>query len=239
MAFGTHSSLCGEGFRQGEPVLVKLLDLFCGAGGAAVGYSRAGFDVIGVDVEHQRNYPFSRYTEDALYTLDRIISRPDLWDVQAIHASPPCQPYSYMSACRPNLADSYPALVEQVRAKLMLTGLPYVIENVPGAPLINPVLLCGRMFGKDLYRHRLFELCGFDVEAPDHPAHLVPASKAGHWTPGTVMSVAGHFAPVEHGRRIMDIDWMNREEMAEAVPPFYTEFIGAALYAACEKEAAA
>lgn len=218
---------------------MKLLDLFCGAGGAAVGYARAGFEVTGVDIEPQRNYPFPRYTENAFDTLDRIISRPDLWNIQAIHASPPCQPYSYMSACRPELVDEYLALIEPVREALIATGLPYVIENVPGAPLIDPVMLCGRMFGRDLYRHRLFELGGFSVEPPEHPPHLIPASKAGHWVPGTVMSVAGHFAPVAHARLIMDIDWMNREEMAEAIPPYFTEYIGLALMRACEQKVAA
>jgi DNA (cytosine-5)-methyltransferase 1 len=151
----------------------------------------------------------------------------------AIHASPPCQRYSAMSACRPGLSDEYPDLVGPTRELLKQTGLPWVIENVPGSPLNDPIVLCGQMFGLELYRHRLFE-ASLPLVAPEHPAHTMPASKAGHWTPGTVMSVAGHCAPIAKAREVMGIDWMNRAELGESIPPAYTEFIGAQLLQALE-----
>jgi DNA (cytosine-5)-methyltransferase 1 len=206
----------------------RLLDLFCGAGGAAMGYHRAGFEVVGVDINPQPNYPFAYIMADALWLLRD--SRRWLQQFDAIHASPPCQRHSAMSSCRPGLANTYPDLIWPVRQRLRATELPYVIENVPGAPLIEPVVLCGRMFGLELYRHRLFE-ASFPIEVPAHPEHDVPTSRAGHWTPGTIMSVAGHVAPVAHARRVMGIDWTTRAELAEAIPPAYTEHVGACLLA--------
>lgn len=222
----------------------RLLDLFCGAGGAAMGYSRAGFDVVGVDIEPQPNYPFEFHQGDV---TEVVFNRnqfnmtgcvhlgqhgPCLGKFDALHASPPCQRWSAMTACRPGLGGDYPDLIEPTRNLFRNhpKRLPWVIENVPGAPLDDPVTLCGVMFGQELYRHRLFE-CSFPADVPRHPAHVMPASRAGHWTPGTVMSVSGHIAPVAHARRVMGIDWTNREELAEAIPPAYTEFIGTQLLA--------
>lgn len=214
-------------------IMPTLLDLFCGAGGATMGYQRAGFRVTGVDIAPQKNYCGHEFIQadamEILSDLDRLAS------FDAIHASPPCQGYSAMSACRPGLADQYPRLIEPVRAALIGSGRPYVIENVPGSPLIDPVVLCGTMFGYELYRHRLFE-SNVAIPIPDHPEHVMSASKAGHWKPGTVMSVAGHFAPVAHGRKVMDIHWMNREEMAEAIPPYYAEHVGRSVMAALNAE---
>ena len=197
----------------------KILDLFCGAGGAAMGYYRAGFDVVGVDLNPQPNYPFHFIQTDAM------AGHVDLDEFDVIHASPPCQSYSAMSACRPGLAAQYPDLVSAVRAMLVESGLPYVIENVPGAPLEHPFTLCGLMFDLELYRHRLFE-SNLALDAPEHPPHDIPTSKAGHWRPGTIMSVAGHVAPMAHARKIMGIDWSTRDELVEAIPPAYTEHIG-------------
>jgi len=197
-----------------------LLDLFCGAGGASVGYERAGFVVVGVDINPQPNYPYTFVQKDVMK-----INWYDLRMFDLIHASPPCQYYSYMSACRPELASKYPDLIETLREKLNKSNKYYVIENVVGAPLRDPIMLCGQMFGADLYRHRLFE-SNRPLKAPQHPEHMIPASKAGHWKPGTIMSVAGHIAPIAHARKIMGIDWMNRAELAEAIPPAYTEYIG-------------
>jgi DNA (cytosine-5)-methyltransferase 1 len=204
-----------------------LLDLFCGAGGAAMGYYRAGFDIVGVDLVDQPNYPFDFIRGDALEYLRW--QNPASFD--AVHASPPCQRHSKMTGCRPGLASEYPDLIAPTREMLIDSGLPWVIENVPGAPLKDPITLCGTMFGRELYRHRLFE-SSVDLLEPAHPAHVKPVSRAGHWTPGTVMSVAGHIAPITHARDIMDIDWTNREELAEAIPPYYTELIGRQLKAA-------
>lgn len=206
----------------------RLLDLFCGAGGAAMGYYRAGWDVTGVDIVPQPHYPFEFHQDDALAF--------DLHGFDAVHTSPPCQFYSDMSHCRPGLSDTYPDLVSRVRHMLRSWGGPYVIENVPGSPVAaasdlfgrEGVLLCGRMFGLKLYRHRLFET-SWPVSAPHHPRHDIPASKAGHWKPGTIISVSGNCAPIAVAREAMGIDWMNRDELAEAIPPAYTSFIGNSL----------
>jgi len=202
---------------------MRLLDMYSGAGGAAEGYHRAGFTVVGVDIAPQPQYPFAFVQGDAIEYLAEHGHEFD-----AIHASPPCQRYSAMSAARPGLADKSPDLVASSRAALSENGRPYVIENVPRAPLIDPVILCGQMFGLALYRHRLFE-SSVSLKAPTHPAHTIPASRAGHWTPGTVMSVSGHVAPMTEARRAMGIDWMRRDELAEAIPPAYTAYIGAQL----------
>lgn len=212
-----------------------LLDLFCGAGGAAVGYHRAGFDVIGVDIAPQPNYPFRFVQGSAVRVADELLVwrtmdlgiDPD--DIVAIHASPPCQRHSRMSNCRPGLAAGYPALIEPTRELLDAIGLPYVIENVEGSPLIDPVMLCGTMFGYELYRHRLFETFGFTLPQPLHPVHVKSASKAGHWVPGTVMSVSGHCAPISHAREIMDMNWSTRDELTEAIPPYFSEYVGTQL----------
>jgi len=202
-----------------------LLDLFCGAGGAAMGYYRAGFDVVGVDINPQSRYPFEFHQGDAM-----------TWPLEgfdAIHASPPCQAYSVASKCRPGLAETYPDLVASVRELLKASGLPYVIENVLGAPMINPTLLCGQMFGLDLFRHRLFES---NIELPFMlHGHSKVGSQAGGssykggWRPGKIISVAGNCAPIAEARRAMGIDWMDRRGLAEAIPPAYTEWVGAQL----------
>jgi DNA (cytosine-5)-methyltransferase 1 len=212
-----------------------LLDLFCGAGGAAMGYHRAGFDVVGVDIAPQPHYPFEFHQGDALDWLRWLDGALD--DVTVVHASPPCQAYSAMSSCRPGLRDTYERLIPAVRGLLDIWGGPYVIENVTGADLITPTTLCGQMFGLELYRHRLFE-SSFCIYAPPHPRHVVPASRAGHWKPGTIMSVAGHVAPIAKACEVMGIDWMNRDELTEAIPPAYTEFIGAQLLAHIQAGAA-
>jgi DNA (cytosine-5)-methyltransferase 1 len=208
----------------------RLLDLFCGAGGAAMGYHRAGFDIVGVDIKPQSHYPFEFHQANALAVLEHM-EQPSVWGFDAIHASPPCQRFSAMSSCRPGLSDEYADLIWQTRRRLQEVGLPYVIENVPGSPLLGPVILCGQMFGLELYRHRLFE-ASFSLPTPEHPPHVLPASRAGHWTPGTVMSVAGHVAPIAKAREIMGIDWTTREELSEAIPPAYTEHVGAYLMTA-------
>lgn len=185
-----------------------------------MGYHRAGFSVVGVDIRHQPNYPFEFHQADAMDF--------PLGGFDVIHASPPCQRYSAMSSCRPGLAVGYPDLIAAVRQRLQVSGVPYVIENVPGAPLLDPITLCGAMFRLPLYRHRLFE-SDAPLSAPPHQAHVVPTSPAGHWRPGTVISVAGHCAPMSVARAAMGIDWTNRRELAEAVPPAFTEYVGSQL----------
>jgi DNA (cytosine-5)-methyltransferase 1 len=203
----------------------RLLDLFCCAGGASTGYARAGFDVVGVDLSGQPNYGFRFYQADAVtFPLDGF---------DAVHASPPCQSYSGMTNCRPGLAGEYPQLIDVMRERLTEWGGPWVIENVDGSGLAsqgdlfgaNGLLLCGAMFGLPLYRHRLFET-SFPAAALHHPRHLIPASKAGHWEPGTIVSVAGNCSPIKLARQAMGIGWTTRDELAEAIPPAYTEHVG-------------
>lgn len=209
----------------------RLLDLFCGAGGAAVGYQRAGFTVVGVDIHPQPRYPFEFHQADAMsYPLDGF---------DVIHASPPCQRYSSMTTCRPGLADEYPDYIGLTRARLEAAGAPWVIENVPGSPLRQPTVLCGQMFGLRLYRHRLFETSFQMPSVVMCPGHPLPASKAGHWKPGTIISVAGHVAPIAEAKAAMGIGWMRREELAEAIPPAYTEYLGREIVAHLEREAVA
>ncbi len=143
----------------------RLLDLFCCAGGAGTGYSLAGFDVLGVDIKPQPNYPFPFIQTDALNLDSKFVLTFD-----AIHASPPCQSYSDLAKRNGN-ADAWPRLIEPVRDLLVESGLPYIIENVEGAPLRNPIVLCGTMFkGLRVLRHRLFE-ANFPILTPKHGAH--------------------------------------------------------------------
>ena len=212
----------------------RLLDLFCGAGGASVGYGRAGFEVVGVDLYPQPNYPYEFHQGDALkFLLEN-------WrEFDALHGSPPCQRHSAMSSCRPGLAESYPDYITATREAFSLIGLPWVIENVVGSPLRPDLVLCGHMFGLKLYRHRIFEVGGVYCWQPEHPRHVTPGSRAGHWVPGTIISVSGNCAPINLGREAMGIDWMNRAELAESIPPAYTEHIGRQLIDHLEARSAA
>lgn len=198
---------------------MRILDLFSGAGGAAMGYHRAFPDaeIVGVDLNPQPRYPFQFVQADAMtYPLDGF---------DFIHASPPCQRFSAMSACRPGLSDGYPDHVAATRERLQESGATWVIENVPGSPLVNPIMLCGHMFGLALYRHRLIETSHM-IFQPQHPKHVVSGSRAGHWKPGQIISVSGNCAPIALARSAMGIDWMNRNELAESIPPAYTEYVG-------------
>lgn len=214
----------------------RIVDFFGGAGGAGRGYQQAGFHVTGVDIN-----PQPRYAGDEFIQADALELMADLDFMNqfvAAHGSPPCQKYSAMSECRPGLAESYPDLVAVTRDLLAAWGRPWVIENVPGSGLAedvdlfgtNGLLLCGAMFGAALYRHRLFE-SSIPIEAPDHPRHLIPASAAGHWVPGSVISVAGNCSPIALAREVMGIDWMTRSELAESIPPTFTKYIGKHLLA--------
>jgi DNA (cytosine-5)-methyltransferase 1 len=171
--------------------------------------------------------------------LDVLADRAFLRRFDFVHVSPPCQKFSRMSQCRPGLASTYPELISPARELLLSAGVPFVIENVSGARrwLLDPVTLCGTMFGKITYRHRLFEASGLTLTAPVQPEavkrnrecgweHSTPTARAGHWEPGKYVSVSGHErkAPV---RAAMEIDWMrSRDDIAEAVPPWMTKCIG-------------
>lgn len=200
----------------------RALDLFCGAGGAAKGLQMAGFHVTGVDIKPQPNYCGDLFIQsDALRMNPAKIGR----DYDFVWASPMCQTHSRMTGCRVGLRYKYPDQIADTRKLLEATKLPWVIENVVGAPLVNPIMLCGAMFWMETYRHRLFE-SSHQLEVPKHPEHIVPASKAGHWRKGTFVSVAGNCAPIAKCREVMGIDWMNRAELAESIPPVYSWFIG-------------
>lgn len=196
----------------------RLIDLFCCAGGASEGYARAGFEVVGVDIEPQPHYPFEFYQADALtFPLDGF---------DAAAASPPCQAHTLCQRIRDN---NHPELIGPIRARLKAAGIPYAIENVVGAPLIDPIELCGAMFGLRTYRHRLFE-CSFPIEAPYHPDHTAPVRKMGRPPqPGEFMHVVGNFSGVKQARKAMGIDWMPRDKLREAIPPAYTEYVGRAM----------
>jgi DNA (cytosine-5)-methyltransferase 1 len=209
----------------------RLLDLFCGAGGAAVGYHRAGFEVVGVDIELQPNYPFEFIQDDALdYARPRFTGHIST-EFDAIHASPPCQDYS--KAMR-HLSNRQPRLIEELREVLRATGLPWVIENVPGAPLVHGdtldgrhgVELCGTMFGLRVWRHRLFETT-FPVGVPRLCDHSAPAMNPHNQDARDRMyEEFGRGDPEPIWREEMDVGWMKRYEAREAIPPAYTEHIG-------------
>lgn len=212
----------------------RLLDLFCGAGGAGMGYSRAGFDVVGVDLESQPDYPFEFYQADALaFPLDGF---------DAVHASPPCQSYSSLSALP--TTPEYPRLIRPVIARLRAYGRPWVVENVAGARVDFPAdayrfQLCASSFGLRMYRHRWF---ASDV--------FVPALACQHAQVGVVVGVYGHSdgehprprrdsrghsrgprqATTIEAREAMGMPWATaRRGITEAIPPAYTEYVGSFL----------
>lgn len=210
---------------------LRLLDLFCGAGGAGMGYHRAGFEVVGVDVAPQRNYPFEFHRADA---LEYLTEHWRAFDVT--HASPPCQGYLNLGAVNRKLGRDYdhPDNIGVMRFALEATGLPYVIENVADAcsQLVDPVRICGTGLGLPLRRHRLFEsnvpLAGIPC---DHKRFSTPRYWTG-WRPNgerrlsTVVQVYGNAGGTNEWPAAMGIDWMTNREMAEAIPPAYAEHIG-------------
>jgi DNA (cytosine-5)-methyltransferase 1 len=201
----------------------RVLDLFCGAGGASMGYAKAGYEVVGMDIKHGKRYPFEYIRRDVM-TL-----RPeDLEGFDLIHASPPCQTYSVTKHLRvaQGKSTSKQDLLAQVRSLLVVSDIPYVIENVKGAPLIDPVQLCGSAFGLKVRRHRLFEssmpLKGTECH---HSQQGKPVGIYGSMRdeiPG-----GGHTAKtMPEAHEAMGINWMIWGELVEAIPPAYTHYIG-------------
>jgi len=209
----------------------RLLDLFSGAGGAAVGYHRAGFDVTGVDINPQPRYPFEFHQGDALeFPLDGF---------DAIHASPPCQHHTRYRNAVKDITDRYDDNCAATMARLTATSTPTVIENVPGSHIRPDLILCGSMFGLDVMRHRWFQL--------DHaPLMLAPACNHKGWArrfkPSTgranlryTIEVGAWNETLEDQKAAMGVDWpITVRELSEAIPPAYTEFIGTQLLAALE-----
>ena len=204
----------------------RLLDLFCCAGGAARGYQMAGFHVTGIDIKPQPRYAGDVFVQgDA---LEYVAAHGHEFDV--IHASPPCQGYSASRHIHGEL--SHPLLIDETRRLLQATSKPYVIENVEGAPLLNPIVLCGIMFGLKVYRHRLFETNPF-LLGPAHTSHPKNATTNSCHGYSTIANGATHITAAGHNfnridaMKAMRLDWdMTREEVAQAIPPSYTEYIG-------------
>ena len=215
---------------MGRPI---LLDLFCCAGGAATGYHRAGFDVVGVDISPQPNYPFEFHEADALtFPLDGF---------DAIHASPPCQDHSATKDFGGDHGTGW--MLAATLDRLRGLSLPWVVENVATAALArqddlfgaNGLVLCGCMFAElrgQLYEDRLFET-SFGIAQPRHRLHKWPQTKMGRPpVPGECMQLTGHFTDADEGRRRIGMPWATRDEVAQAIPPAYTEYIGAQLLTA-------
>jgi len=227
-----------------------LLDLFCGAGGAGSGYRRAGFDILGVDLVDQPRYPFTFIQGDALEVMDQLLAGGDaggyrLRDVCAIHASPPCQRWAQATLGQRRVGKEYPDLITPLRPRLARVAVPWVMENLPGAPLRPDIRLCGCQFGLTLpgvgylKRERWFETSwrGFYLEMPHrHAGHAI--SIAGHGTPAWMRAKTGHIGVAEW-RQVMGIDWTTRDELTEALPPAYTRYVGGLLLEHLESEAAA
>jgi DNA (cytosine-5)-methyltransferase 1 len=195
----------------------RLLDLFCGAGGAAMGYYRAGFEVVGVDIKPQPRFPFEFHQADAMtFPLNGF---------DAIHASPPCQDHvrARGGAAKHGTGWMLPA----TRERLQAGTAPWVIENVPGAPMRADFRLCGCHFGlRRLKRERWFETSwrGSAIRpACHHPEPTISVTGTG--TPTGTWKVYGSL-PLSVFQEVMGIDWMKRAELSQAIPPAYTEFIG-------------
>lgn len=217
-----------------------ILDAFCGAGGTTRGYQQAGFRVVGVDINPQEKYIGDDFVQaDA---LEYIAQHGHEYD--AFHASPPCQFASVLKSIwvgRSDYSERHLNLIEPTRDLLLSLGKPYVIENVPGARefLRNPIMLCGAHFGLKVYRHRLFE-CNFPIAAPPHVSHKdgTPRSGRGKSPKGFITVTGNGGVAANHGSSAlgmpylayasmaMGIDWTNRKELAQAIPPAYTRYIG-------------
>jgi len=205
---------------------MKLLDLFCGVGGASAGYAAAGFDVTGIDLKHGKRYPYTYIKGDVLEYLQDLDF---LRSFDVIHASPPCQTHSITQHLRnaQGKKTSKVDLIPQTRQALIVSGKPYIIENVPGSPLIDPIQLCGSSFNLKVRRHRLFE-----SNVP------LKGSICNHKRQGRPIGVYGSLndqipnggktaTNIAEGRQAMGIEWAIWSELVEAIPPVYTEYLGA------------
>jgi DNA (cytosine-5)-methyltransferase 1 len=220
-----------------------LLDLFCGPGGATEGYRRAGFDVVGVDIEPWDCYPGEQFQADAMAVLRGEVPGLEPWEFDAIHASPPCHAYSvarHFIEARAGYMPDYPDLYGPVVEALRLTGAPFVVENVPKAPASSSVTLCGTMFGLPVRRHRIFEYGGWEGPwmAPASCNHKLSEVTPVPYTAGVVGRFGMKWPEIERAYLdAMGLDWVpvyayaGREQKGalEAIPPAYTEWIGRSL----------
>lgn len=208
----------------------RLLDLFCCEGGASSGYVRAGFDVVGVDVDPQPRYPFEFVQEDALEFLSGALKLRDSgfslgWS--AIHASPPCQRWADGTHDRA----AHPDLINPIRELLVASGLPYIIENVRGAPLRDRVMICGGGLGMvrgrwQLHRHRYFESNVHLMGISCTKIRNRTISVVGHGTPSGMRREGEPDVMIADRRAVMEMPWASRHGTSEAIPPAYTEFLG-------------
>ena len=222
----------------------RLLDLYCGAGGAARGYQEAGFYVVGVDHKAQPRYAGDAFVHvDALFALNKLTDNwyikdenGERWwldDFDAIHASPPCQRWAQGFVKN---REKHPDLIELTRRLLKLSGLPYVIENVPAAPLRDAVTICGGALGcmgpeLQIHRHRRFESNVGILGATCTRQRRLTVSVVGNGTPSGNRITIGRNPTIAEKREVMGIEWMTRAELSEAIPPAYTRYIGAQLLA--------
>jgi DNA (cytosine-5)-methyltransferase 1 len=222
----------------------KVADLCCGVGISGDGYRGAGMEVTGFD----NDLKCAKYYPGEFHSLDILtLTADDLKDYDLVHLGAPCQYWSKMCRCRPELREQYPDLITPMRPVLDVLaerGVPTVIENVDECDVLRPeqtIMLCGTMFGKELYRHRLIETGGGLMVPPlYHPKHVKRASKAGHWEPGTVMSIAGHIAPIAMARELMGVTRkMPREQLVEAAPAYYMAYVAAHAQAYLSQQLAA
>jgi len=202
---------------------LKLLDLFCGAGGASMGYKLAGFEVVGIDIKKGKRYPFEYHQRSVLN-----LTAEDLKPYDLIHSSPPCQLFSatrHLRNAQGKKSDKLD-LIEPTRRLLIESGKPYIIENVVGAPLIHPVKLCGSSFGLKVRRHRLFEsnmpLKGSEC---DHKAQGRPVGIYGSMR-DEIPNGGRTAESIDEAKEAMDINWMIWSELVEAIPPAYTRYLG-------------
>ncbi|WP_281278020.1 DNA cytosine methyltransferase [Paenibacillus rhizophilus] len=194
--------------------------MFCCGGGAGRGLHQAGFEVTGVDIEPQKRYPF-RFIQSDVMTLSIDFLR----EFDFIWASPPCQQYTLAGTQWRREGKEYPDMIDATRDMMVESGVPWVIENVPEAPLRNPVILCGTMFGLRTYRHRLFE-SSFTIQQPEHPEHVARSTKMGRPPKdGEFLQIVGHFSGVPLAREIMGLPGLNQYELAQAIPPAYSRYI--------------
>lgn len=209
----------------------RVLDLFCGAGGCSVGYHRAGYDVVGVDIQAHPDYPFPIVVTDAV-AVARIPELLDGFDL--VHASPPCPRYSHSTNAAAR--EKHPDLVPPVRDALKAWGGTWVIENVPGAPMTNAVILCGSMFGLGVRRHRLFDTnapvmalhCDHKVQGPTIGVYGNPDTLgAPRMRPDGSGSRGQKAGSVAEAQLLLGIDWMTDwDDLTDSIPPAYTEYIG-------------